>query len=113
MSTATATTIKPLSKTEQFAHFLEDNLSKRDFDQLHILFGLKNTNRITRLLNPETGDLGEFSAEEVGIISRLSNIPPQELISEWGLGYNVMTSREMDGLVESEGLKVGFVHHIS
>lgn len=106
-----ATAIKPLSKTEEFALWLEDNLYKRDFDQLYILFGLKNTNRITRILNPETGDLGEFSAEEVGIISRLSKVPPQELIREWGLGTNVITLREANQLVQTEGLEVGFIQH--
>lgn len=110
MTMQSATAIKPLNRTERFIEFLQTNLNKQTYDSLHRILGYTTTNRISRLLNPEADNLGSFTAHEVGKLSEALNIPPQELIREWGLGVNVITLDEANALVRELGMEVGFSH---
>jgi hypothetical protein len=111
--TATAT-IKPKSKSELFADYLKSNLSKQAYDSLHLELGYGTTNRLTRLLRPDSNNLGQFTASEVSTLSALLSeksetpITPQDLIVEWGLGVEVITIDEANRLVQYQGLELGF-----
>lgn len=109
MSTATA--IKPPTKTEQFDAYLRNELTKEQYDNMHILLGYQGRNRITRLLNPENDNLGDFNANEIAKLSEWLKVPAHDLIMEWGLGKNVVTLDEANQLVQSTGLMVGFLNH--
>ena len=103
-----ATAIQPKNRTERFIEFLQHKLDEETYDRLHFTLGYKTTNRISRLLNPEADNLGSFTAHEVGKLSEALNIPPQELIREWGLGVNIITLDEANALVQEQGMEIGF-----
>ena len=85
-----------------------DVYKRQTYDSLHRILGYSTTNRISRLLNPEADNLGSFTAHEVGKLSEALNIPPQDLIREWGLGVNIITLDEANALVQEQGMEIGF-----
>lgn len=106
-----ATAINPPTKTEQFDAYLRKELTKEQYDNMHILLGYQGRNRITRILNPETGDLGNFNATEIATLAQWLKVPAHDLIMDWGLGKNVVTLDEANRLVQTAGLEVGFLNH--
>lgn len=109
-----ATAIKPKNKVERFTEYLENNLTKQQYDNLSYLLGYSTTNRISRLINPSLDNLSQFNANEVAILANeLSKntehpVTPQDLILEWGLGVKVITLDEANALVQEQGLELGF-----
>lgn len=102
------TAIKPKNQVERFVEFLQQNLSAGEYNTLYLAMGHNATNRLTRLLNPESGNLGGFNASEVEVLSQKLRIPPQDLITQWGLGISTITLDEANALVQEQGIALGF-----
>lgn len=107
----TTVAIKPKSKSELFTEYLQENLSKSQYDTLYLRLGMTNTNRLTRMLNPDDNRLGDFSSGEVMILANLLRVSPEDLIMDWGLGVNNITLDQANQMVKNQGIEIGFVQH--
>lgn len=112
MSTATAE-IKQKNRVELFIEQKLDKLPYSVRASLHKSLGHPGSHRLTRLLNPLADSLGDFTAQEVKALAEVLKVPAHELITEWGLGRNVITIDEANELVQDDGFAWGLVHHIA
>ena len=99
-------------EVDAFWSYIKGLITVREWENMPNYLGI--TERQWGFMTSSKFNLVEkMSAEHLGLIAKLINETPQELIFRWGVGKKAITLEEANALVRPQGYEWGVQTHVA